>query len=423
MNLAEQPNAGSAIRWLLIIGGAILLGGLLVNTWWLHRFYPKVSTGPAILDSAPAIPEKWQFTGPGPITAALALGADGTLYAASEDGFVYAVNASGNLQWKFDAGRITTAPALGADDSIYVTNQDQRIFAINSAGTQIWAAGGGPYADKQTGWKAAAIDQNHLYTPWRSQLRAIRLSDGYFDWPTGIGFQRDGSVSILPDGLVVYSGNGRMDAADSTGRTEWEYPVMNPPISVDMITSTHGNIPSGNFWLDSAMAVGDDSTMYACATDSRLVALSADGHFKWEFKTKTHSVNHASPVIAVDGTIYFASGDGSLYALAPDGTQKWAFDTRGGAISATPILAEDGTIYVVTGGALIAVSPDGFLLAKAAVGGGIESSPTLAPDGTIYVAWRTGKISAFAGTHGGLMNSAWPKFQSTLANSGRTHPL
>lgn len=423
MTPAHQPNSSSPVRWVLIVAGAMIIGSVLVNAVSLHKFYPRVSTGPAILDSSLAIPEKWQFTGSGPITAALALGADGTLYAASEDGYVYAVAPSGNLQWKFNAGRITTAPAIGSDGTIYVTNDEQRILAINPAGAQLWATGGGPYADKQSGWTGAAIDQIHLYTPWRGQLRAIRLTDGYFDWPTGIGFQCGGSVSILPDGLVVYTGNGRLDAADSTGRTQWEYPVMNPPMSVDMITSTRGNIPPGNFWLDSGIAAGDDSTIFACAVDSRLVALTADGHAKWEFKTKTHSVNRASPVIAVDGTIYFASGDGSLYALAPNGTQKWSFDAAGGAISATPILAEDGTIYVVTGSALIAVSSEGKLLAHAPIGGGIESSPTLAPDGTIYVAWRTGKISAFVETHGGLMNSAWPKFQSTLANSARSHPL
>jgi hypothetical protein len=53
----------------------------------------------------------------------------------------------------------------------------------------------------------------------------------------------------------------------------------------------------------------------------------------------------------------------------------------------------------------------------------VESSPTLAPDGTIYIGSHGGKIVAFAGTHGGLMNSPWPKFQGDLANSGRSPVL
>jgi outer membrane protein assembly factor BamB len=421
MILPTQSKPASPIRWLVIVALGLLLGSLVVSTYSNHLFFKGIPIRALAPDHTPSIPVKWEFTGAGAISSALALGVDGTLYAASEDGFVYAIDSSGNLLWKFNAGPIVAAPALGADGTIYVTNEDQRIFAINPTGTQQWVNGGGPYADKQMGWIAAAVDQSFLYTPFRGQLRGIRLIDGSFGWSTGYGFQKGGSISILPDGLIVYPAFGRVDGVDSTGRTQWEYPVMNPPLTTEMIG--HNRIPISNFGLDSPIAVGDDSTLYVCPVDSRIVALTADGHFKWEFKTKTYSRNHATPVIAVDGTIYFASGDGSLYALGPDGTQKWILETGGGAISASPILAEDGTIYVVTGSALIAVSPDGKLLAKSSVGGGVESSPTIAPDGTVYVAWRTGKISAFAGTHGGLMNSSWPKFQSTLANSGRSHPL
>jgi outer membrane protein assembly factor BamB len=128
-------------------------------------------------------------------------------------------------------------------------------------------------------------------------------------------------------------------------------------------------------------------------------------------------------VIAVDGTIYLASGDGNLYAVLPDGTQKWAFDAESGVFSAAPVLAEDGTIFVVNDGGLFAVSAEGKLLAHAVVGGSVASSPTIAPDGTVYVAGRAGKITAFSGTHGGLLNSAWPKFQAGPANSGRARGL
>lgn len=405
----------SQIRTAILLGLGTGVIAIVILTAVVRREFPA---GPASHQQTAAISEKWRFTATGPITGALALGNDGTLYAAGEDGFVYALDDSGNLKWKFDAGPMTTAPAIGADGTIYVSNQAERIFAINPSGTQQWAQGGGPFADKQPGWAAAAIDQNHLYTPWRGSIRAIRLGDGTFDWPTGIGFERGGSVSILPNGLIAYPGNGRLDAADSTGRTQWEYPVMNPPLSVDMITRTGGRIPPGNFWLDSAIAVALDGTLYACATGSRLVAIAPDGTFKWEFKTKAYSVNKASPVISTDRTIYFGGADGTLYAMNPDGTQKWATDT-GGPIAATPVLTNDETIYVVNGEGLVAVSPEGKVLEKAAIGGAAESSPTLAPNGTIYVALRGGKIMAFAGTHGALMNSPWPKFQADLANSGR----
>ena len=407
-------------RWVLFVGAAIVIVGVNLYNFREHLFSTGlVARGQASRGKAATIAEKWQFTQSGPVSAALAWGDDGTVYAASEDGYLYALDAAGNLRWKFNAGPMQAAPVLGADDTIYVTNEEQSIFAVNHNGTQQWVAGGGPYADKRMGSFSAAIDQGYLYSPWRGLLRAVRLTYGTFAWPAGYGYQNGGSAIKLANGLIVYTGAGRLDAVDSTGRIQWQYPVMNPPLTVDMLTKNGGHIPVGNFWLDSPMAVGDDGTLYFCAVDSRLVALTSDGHFTWEFKTKTHSENHAAPVIAADGTIYFASGDGTIYALFPNGRLKWASDAGGGPISATPVLAQDGTIYAVNGSGLFAVSAEGKLLAQAAVGGSVHSSPTIAPDGTVYVAGRAGRIVAFSGTHGGLLNSAWPKFQAGPGNSGR----
>ncbi|HLW52826.1 MAG TPA: PQQ-binding-like beta-propeller repeat protein [Candidatus Angelobacter sp.] len=131
--------------------------------------------------------------------------------------------------------------------------------------------------------------------------------------------------------------------------------------------------------------------------------------------------------------------------MSSDGRKRWVLNTKA-AIVAT-MLAEDGTVYVLNVEALIAVSPEGKLLTKNAIpeilepprtqviatslkerrvltkipfDTSVSPSPTLAPDGTIYVGSHGGKIVALAGTHGGLMNSPWPKFQGDLANSGRS---
>jgi outer membrane protein assembly factor BamB len=420
MSQAQYGILGRVIRWVVLVVGAVIIGHVIVDSYRLHLYSSRFVGGKqAAHVTGPPIPEKWQFTKAGPISAALALGDDGVVYAASEDGFLYAVDAAGNLQWKFNAGPMRAAPVLGPDGTIYVTNGDQFIFAVNHDGTQQWVAGGGPYADKGMGSIAAAIDQTYLYTPWRGLLRAVRLTYGTFSWPAGYGFQRGGAVAKLANGLVVYTDAGRLTAADSTGKIQWQYPVMNPPLTVDMITKNGGHVPVGNFWLDSAMAAGDEGTLYFCAVDSRLIALTADGQFLWEFKTKNHSVNHASPVIAADRTIYFASGDGTLYALYPNGKLRWSFEAAGGPFAATPLLAEDGTIYAANDGGVYAISSAGKLLAQATVSGGVVASPTLGPDGTVYVAGHGGTIVAFSGGHGGLQNSAWPKFQAGPANSGR----
>jgi outer membrane protein assembly factor BamB len=398
-----------AVHWGLGIGGVLIAAALL----WPGLFLKKAASA-----QSDTIPKKWEFTAGGAITGALALADDGTLYAASEDGFVYALYPSGEVQWKFDADRTVVGPTISTDGKIYVTNAEEHIYAINRAGSQVWTSPGGHYIGKQMGSIAAAIDQIHLYTPWHQPLVAAQLIDGTIDWSAGRDFQEGGSVSILSNGLLVYPGDGAIHAVDTTGRQQWQYPAIDTSSSGGM-NSQRGLLPfSKMIRLDSGIAVGYDSSIYVCVVDSRLDAIGPGGNFKWEFKTKTSSVNKGTPVIASDGTIYFGTDGGTLYAINPDGTQKWSLDT-GGAIAATAVLAEDETVYVANGLALFAVSPDGKVLAKAPISGGVDSSPTLAPDGTIYVATNRGQIIAFAGTHGGLMKSSWPKFQGDLANSGR----
>jgi outer membrane protein assembly factor BamB len=46
------------------------------------------------------------------------------------------------------------------------------------------------------------------------------------------------------------------------------------------------------------------------------------------------------------------------------------------------------------------------------------TSPTLAPDGTLYIATSDNTLYAVQTTSKGLLNSAWPKYQRDLWNSG-----
>lgn len=177
----------------------------------------------------------------------LALAGDGTIYAASNSGLLYALDQSGSLKWKLNLGPIESSPSIGSDGAVYVTDDAQQIYAINSTGTQRWTFGGGPYADKRLGSIAGALDQNFLYTPWRGEVRAIRLPTGNPDHSAGNDFEAGGSVAVLSNGLIVHPGNGRLEATDSDGKTVWEYPVRNPPLTADLILKYRGRPPAGNF--------------------------------------------------------------------------------------------------------------------------------------------------------------------------------
>lgn len=398
-----------AVHWGLGIGAVMIVAAMLWQSYApadRHRNpYPEMT-------------KKWEFTTDGSVTGALALAPDGTLYAAGTDGFVYALDPEGNLKWKLRTGPMQASPVIGADGTIYVTDEQERIFAINPNGTQQWMSGGGPYATENLGKLAPAIDDNFLYTPWRGEVHGIRLSNGDGDTIFGTYFDLGSSIVILPNGLVAHLGRGRLQAAGSDGRDAWQYPEL----TQQAIEKNNGFPPPGNFWLDSAMAVGADGTIYAAMGDGNLIAIGADGALKWKFKTKQGwAGNHAAPVIASDGTIYFSTFEAILYPLSPDGTLQTKIQIPG-SIEVTPVIAEDGTIFVVSGAGLFAVAPEGKILARATLDLSSQSPPTIAPDGTVYVASGAKKIVAFAGGHGGLMDSPWPKFQHDLANTGRARP-
>lgn len=395
-----------AVHWGLGIGAVMIVAAMLWQSYApadRHRNpYPEMT-------------KKWEFTTDGSVTGALALASDGTLYAAGTDGFVYALDPEGNLKWKLRTGPMQASPVIGTDGTIYVTDEQERIFAINPNGTQQWVTGGGPYATENLGKLAPAIDDNFLYTPWRGEVHGIRLSNGDGDTIFGTYFDLGSSIVILPNGLVAHLGRGRLQAAGSDGRDAWQYPEL----TQQAIEKNNGFPPPGNFWLDSAMAVGSDGTIYACAKNLHLVAIGADGQLKWAFKPPRDCAGkRAAPVIASDGTVYFFNWDGAFYAVNPDGTQKAAMHIPG-LIDVTPVLAEDGTIFGVSGSVLLAISPDGKVTAESQIGVGVTSAPTIGRDGTFYVATLSGKIMAFDGGHGGLMDSPWPKFQHDLANTGR----
>src|ERR1700739_3796328 len=128
-------------------------------------WYVKSATSPAKEEKG-GIPRKWEFAASGAITG-IALAEDGTVYATSADGFLWALDPSGNIEWKFEAGPMKAGPTLGADGTVYLTNSKQMIYAIDHTGNQVWSNGGGPYADTNTGIGAAALDYDYLYTIWR----------------------------------------------------------------------------------------------------------------------------------------------------------------------------------------------------------------------------------------------------------------
>ena len=75
---------------------------------------------------------KWTYPTGGAITASPAVGPDGFVYLASTDGWLYVLGPEGRLWSKFqvDAPIDTASPAIGADGTLYVATRSGAIYAL-----------------------------------------------------------------------------------------------------------------------------------------------------------------------------------------------------------------------------------------------------------------------------------------------------
>jgi outer membrane protein assembly factor BamB len=74
----------------------------------------------------------------GDIRGAPVIASDGAIIFGSDDGYLYAINPSGTLRWKFPAagsalGAIRSKPAIGANGIIYFSADDGKLYAVDPA--------------------------------------------------------------------------------------------------------------------------------------------------------------------------------------------------------------------------------------------------------------------------------------------------
>jgi len=362
-------------------------------------------------DAHAGIKKKWELSLGSRADGALALSDDGTIIAACQDGFVYAVDSNGQLQWKTYIGPTHASPAIGPDGAIYIANDNGSVYALNRSGSKRWQSI--VYEGNTYGHNAAAIGSSFLYTPSRDGLKAVNLSDGKVEWSTNLGTEQWGAVTLLASGTLLFGGHGRLNAVSTQGDPYWQY----PPLTDEALKRNNGFPPPGQFPVVSGITPGPDHILFMGMGHDELAAVGMDGALRWKFDPRGTTLNESAPVVSSDGTIYFGHSNGHFYAFDSLGTKKWELDT-GGPIAATPILASDGTIFLLANRDLFVISPAGKVLTQRLVGGTIFSSPTISPDGTVYLLNETGMLMAFEGGHGGLMDSPWPKFQADVSNSG-----
>ena len=266
--------------------------------------------------------------------------AQGTVYAASGSGQVYALDAkTGQVRWHVDLGVHLSPPPVVAGPAVYLKGIDQSYVLDATTGNPLPEAGaeGGQVQSVKPGesdprtWEIDVlifpntVHGDHTYVSDGPRVHALDSETGNLVWT----FSAGNIVPVPPtvsDGVVYIQSYERAHAVDeSTGTLLWE-----------------SEEEYSNAWENPPYIV---EGIWPLASDGRLRALdAATGMLLWSFE-EDH-VNWISGV--ADGMVLF-QGRESFYALdATTGQERWSRDS---SWRLPQVTVADGVIYanVVTG--------------------------------------------------------------------------
>jgi outer membrane protein assembly factor BamB len=269
---------------------------------------------------------------------------DGTVYASSQGGRVYAVDAeSGTERWQYEVDTYPDlrCPPVVADGVAYVGTPDNKLLALNAdSGERLWQA---PVDGEQheNGVPAApALVDGTLYVPTKvGTLHALSTDGGTEQWTFDTGDDWVAAPSVLNGTVYVATSGNQVYAVDAaSGEQIWTYSTGEDPFISEGV--------SDDVYSSTAVANG---TVYVGSYNNGLHAISAaDGTREWREHLNEDGFENdvtGSPTVA-GGTVYVGSYDNNIYALdAADGTEYFRLGSEFGEDVAASPVAVDGYVF------------------------------------------------------------------------------
>lgn len=306
----------------------------------------KIYTTPAIADDGtiyfssrngklyalnPDGSEKWNY-GIGMSESSPVIGEDGTIYVGTKS-YVKAINSDGTLKWsKFMDGWVDSTIAIAGDGTIYAASYDEYLYALNPTdGSTNWRyfVGGGLYSSPSVDG-----DGTIYIGSGNNEVHAIN-SDGTEKWrytDTAVNVTGSNnitsSVAIGTDTLYVGTGDYEVVALNKTNGTEKWKTLIDDGVNSSPIIGSDGTIYIGSSVFGK--------TFYALDP--------VDGTEKWSI-VLSGSI-HSTPVLGVDGTIIVGNNNGDVYGINSDGSQKWMYSIGGYIYYASPTIDSNGNILI-----------------------------------------------------------------------------
>jgi outer membrane protein assembly factor BamB/subtilisin family serine protease len=356
----------------------------------------------------------WQAAATEVVTGSPAVAADGTVYFASLDTSLYAINPDGSRKAGFPVsttgGIDTCSPAIAADGTVYVGSNDGRLYAFNPDGTTKWTrsfdtTSGSTTVVNPAGNSPAIGPDGTIYLKVSDGfLHAIAPGDGTVKWRATVNSPLAsfyGSPVVAPDG-TIYQGSDENDAAlyafAPDGTRKWRFFA-----------------DSGLYATPALDAAGN---IYFCTLTGGVYSVTPAGSQRWRVSSGGNI--SSSPALSADGTtLYYGGYDRKLHArLTATGAIRWTFELGHEVRASSPAIDANGVIYIgCYDQKIYAVNSDGTLKRTWATADWIRSSPAISGT-TLYVGSNDKKLYAFdlgVGSAGG----PWPQYKANARRLGR----
>jgi outer membrane protein assembly factor BamB len=235
---------------------------------------------------------------------------------------LYSIDPATAIQkWAFDQSKgIWLGSVAISADSIYAASGDGKVYALDLKGQKRWDT----LISKHALWSAPVTDGKLVFiSTLEHEIVALDAQTGKQSWKVKLDASVIASPAITADGLLyVGTLSGNLYALKTTdGSKVWQAAL------------------DGNIW--STPVVDGDSLYIGTSKGAlgKLYALkTADGQVIWAHDEVRAIV--ASPLVLADQIIYVTE-TGHIQSLNKDNSPKWQADIEGAKIYTAPILAGD----------------------------------------------------------------------------------
>ncbi|WP_254280235.1 PQQ-binding-like beta-propeller repeat protein [Haloarcula marina] len=281
--------------------------------------------------------ETWSATVNGQVYGTPAVH-DGTVYAATEDGYVYSLDASdGSQNWEASDpnGAIYGSATVASDGTVYVASNDGFVYAYASDGSLSWSHDLGSAAGRTT--PALDEDNDALFVGDRSgALHRLDSGDGNEQWQVDVagGAINAPAVHDETETVVVTATDGTVAAYDFDGNQQWSD------------TSTYDGVFSSPAIHKGVAVVGSQSGIVA-AHD-----IDSGGSAVW---TETYDTagTLGIAVSTANDTVFAAGDNGNITVIDADaGEGRFQVEPNGDTVATAPAISgtdmfigtDDGTV-------------------------------------------------------------------------------